>query len=103
MGTIRQPTYLRREEPLRGGFFRVWSIFASGVRRGFRRPFALFTILLALATGVIATIFNIFVAGLFGQEITLSSFFQTLTNPAVACSCAASPRGCAAGLGDPSP
>jgi ABC-2 type transport system permease protein len=83
VGTIRQPTYLRREEPLRGRFFRVWSIFASGVRRGFRRPFALFTILLALATGVIMTIFNIFVAGLFGQEITLSSFFQTLTNPAI--------------------
>jgi ABC-2 type transport system permease protein len=68
---------------LRGRFFRVWSIFASGVRRGFRRPFALITILLALAFGVISTIFNIFVAGLFGQEITLSSFFQTLTNPAV--------------------
>ncbi len=83
MGTVRQPTYLRREEPLRGRFFRVWSIFASGVRRGFRRPFALITILLALAVGVITTIFNIFVGGLFGQEITLSSFFQTLTNPAI--------------------
>lgn len=83
MGTVRLPTYLRREEPLRGRFFRVWSIFASGVRRGFRRPFALITILLALAFGVIATVFNIFVAGLFGQQIDLASFYQTLTNPAI--------------------
>ncbi len=83
MSTIRLPTYLRREEPLRGRFFRVWSIFASGVRRGFRRPFALITILLALVVGVGTTIVNIFLVGLFGQEITLSNFFEVLTNPAM--------------------
>ncbi|MFQ5553155.1 MAG: ABC transporter permease [Thermoplasmata archaeon] len=83
MVTLRLPTYLRREEPLRGRFFRVWSIFASGVRRGFRRPLALITLILALAFGVITTIFNIFVSGLLGQEITLANFFQTLTNPAI--------------------
>ncbi len=83
MSTVRQPTYLRREEPLRGRFFRVWSIFASGVRRGFRRPFALITILLALAFGVIATITNIFLLGLSGQGIILRNFFDVLTNPAM--------------------
>ncbi len=83
MSTIRQPTYLRREEPLRGRFFRVWSIFTSGVRRGFRRPLALIVLVLAFAVSVILTIFTIFVAGLFGQEITLADFFQTLTNEAI--------------------
>lgn len=83
MSTVRQPTYLRREEPLRGRFFRVWSIFTSGVRRGFRRPLALIVLVLAFAVSVILTIFTIFVAGLFGQEITLANFFQTLTNEAI--------------------
>ncbi|MEE9592753.1 MAG: hypothetical protein V3W28_04140 [Thermoplasmata archaeon] len=83
MSTVRLPTYLRREEPLRPRFFRVWSIFTSGVRRGFRRPLALIVLILALAVSVILTIFTIFVLGLFGGEVTLTDFFVTLTNPAI--------------------
>ncbi len=83
MGTVRLPTYLRREEPLRGAFYRVWSIFASGVRRSFLRPLAIIVLVLALATSIILTIFLLFVEGLTGGEIALESFFQTLTNPAI--------------------
>lgn len=83
MGTVRLPTYLRREEPLRGAFFRVWSIFASGVRRGFRRPLAIIVLVLSLAVSIILTIFLIFVEGLIGGTVTLESFFQALTNPAI--------------------
>lgn len=83
MGTVRLPTYLRREEPLRGAFFRVWSIFTSGVRRGFRRPLALVVLLLSLAFIIIVTIFLLFVEGLVGGTVALESFFQALTNPAI--------------------
>ena len=83
MGTVRLPTYLRREEPLRGAFYRVWSIFASGVRRSFLRPLAIIVLVLALAVSIILTIFLLFVEGLTGGEIALESFFQTLTNPAI--------------------
>jgi ABC-2 type transport system permease protein len=43
----------------------------------------LIVLILALAVSVILTIFTIFVLGLFGQEVTLTDFFQTLTNPAI--------------------
>ena len=85
MVTLRLPTYVRREEPLRGQVFRVWSIFASGVRRGFRRILVILVLLVALAWGVISTILFIFLSDLVsevtGQPITLFNFFVTIANP----------------------
>ncbi|MEE9237463.1 MAG: hypothetical protein V3U52_06725 [Thermoplasmata archaeon] len=83
--TIQLPTYTRREEPLRGRPHRLLTIFASGVRRELKRPINIIVLFLAIAIGVILTIFNIFLVPLFnpGQEITASFFYVTLSEPAI--------------------
>ncbi len=85
MVTIQLPTYTRREEPLRGRPHRLLTIFASGVRRELKRPINIIVLFLAIAIGVILTIFNIFLVPLFnpGQEITASFFYVTLSEPAI--------------------
>lgn len=85
MVTIQLPTYTRREEPLRGRPHRLLTIFTSGVKRELKRPMNIIALFLAIAFGIISTIFNIFLAPIFnpGQEITASFFYVTLSNPAV--------------------
>ncbi len=85
MVTLKLPTYARREEPLRGRSHRLLTIFASGVKRELKRPLNIIVLFLAVAFGVITTIFNIFLAPLInpGVEITASYFYGTLVNPAV--------------------
>ncbi len=85
MASIRLPTYVRREEPLRGRGFRILAIVGSGVRREFKRRWTLLALAGAILIGVISTIFNIFVAPLLqpGVIIDASFFFATLTFPIV--------------------
>ncbi len=85
MGSVQLPTYVRREEPLRGRGFRILAIVGSGVRREFRRLWTLLALGGAILFGVISTIFNIFVAPLLqpGVVIDASFFFATLTFPIV--------------------
>ncbi len=85
MVTLKLPTYVRREEPLRGRSRRFLTIFGSGLRRELKRVSNIIALFLAIAFGVIATIFNIFVAPLIlpGVEIDAAYFFGTLANPAI--------------------
>ncbi|MFQ5838891.1 MAG: ABC transporter permease [Thermoplasmata archaeon] len=85
MVTLKLPTYVRREEPLRGRAHRLVTIFTSGARRELKRPLNIIALVLAVAFGVISTIFNIFLAPLInpGQEITAAYFYNTLVNPPV--------------------
>lgn len=85
MVTLRLPTYVRREEPLRSRSHRLLAIFASGAKRELKRVLNIVVLFLAIAFGVIATIFTIFLAPLIspGQPIDGSFFYVTLTNPAV--------------------
>jgi ABC-2 type transport system permease protein len=85
MVTLRLPTYVKRQEPLRGRIHRLLTIFASGVKREFRRPLNIVALVLAIGFGVFATIINIFLAPFVspGEEITASYFYGTLANPPV--------------------
>lgn len=85
MVTIKLPTYVRREEPLRGRSRRFLSIFASGVRRELKKWYNIIALFLAIAFGIISSIFTIFIAILvpLGGEIDASFFFGTLANPVI--------------------
>lgn len=85
MVTLKLPTYVRREEPLRGRPRRFLAIFSSGLRRELRRVTTILPLFLAIAFGVIFTIFTIFLAAVFQPlaEIDASYFFGTLANPII--------------------
>ncbi|MFQ5919699.1 MAG: hypothetical protein ACE5I4_06615 [Thermoplasmata archaeon] len=85
MASVRLPTYIRREEALRGRGLRILAIVSSGVRRELKRRWTLLALIAAILFGVISTIFNIFLAPLIqpGVVIDASFFFDTLTFPIV--------------------
>ncbi len=86
MVTIKLPTYVRREEPLRGRYRRFLAIFASGIRRELKRWYNIIALFLAIAFGIIFTIFTIFLASFaapLGADIDASFFFGTLASPVI--------------------
>ncbi len=85
MVTLRLPTYVRRDEALRGRRGRFLAIFVAGLKWELRRPLNIIALFLAVAFGVVTTIFNIFLAPLInpGQELTAAVFYGTVTSPVV--------------------
>ncbi len=85
MVTVKLPTYVRREEPLQGRPRRFLAIFSSGLKRELKRVTNIIALFLAIAFGVILTIFTVFLAAAFQPlaELDASYFFGTLANPAL--------------------
>jgi len=83
--SITLPTYTRRETPLLPRGYRVRAIVATGLRREFRRPAAIFAIgvgsLLTTASSIILVLFAPFL--LQGQPLDLRFFYTPASNPAI--------------------
>ena len=83
--SISLPTYTRREIPLLSRRHRMWAIIGTGLRREIRRPAAIFAVGVGTAITTIVSIVMLLFAPflLAGQNIDLSFFFISASNPAM--------------------
>ncbi len=83
--SITLPTFTRREAPLLGRRHRVAAIVTTGIRRGIRRPFTIFVLvvgsLLVTLSSIIFLLFAPLLPG--GGPVTVSYFYTAASNGAI--------------------